>query len=96
LWRRGAALEPPGQIGDVRWVEADGGAEVDNAQLTPLNEALHGPRMDVKQLSRLLCREQRRKRARLRQDSTGCDRRTRRSLPLTAAGVSLSRFALPR
>ena len=46
--RRGAALEPRGQIGDVRWVEADGGAEVDGAQLAALDEALDGPRMDAK------------------------------------------------
>ncbi len=62
---RGAALEPRGQIDDVRWVEADGGAEVDGAQLAALHEALDRPWMDVKQLSRLLRREQGRKKVRL-------------------------------
>jgi hypothetical protein len=38
-------------------VEADGGAEVDGAQLAALNEALDGPRMDAKERSRLLRRE---------------------------------------
>lgn len=93
---RGAPLDPRREIGDVRRIKADGGAEVDSAQLAPLDEALDGPRMDAKQLSGLVRREQRRERARLRQDTTRGDRYTRLSSLVTPATVFLSRVVLWR
>lgn len=80
------ALEPCCQIGEVGWIEADGGAEVDGAQLSALDEALDGPGMDAKEAGCLLRREERRSGARLRLNATRGDRRLRASLPVKWGG----------
>lgn len=46
-WPRSAALEPGGQIGEVRSIEANGGANVDGGELAALDQALDGAWVDV-------------------------------------------------
>jgi hypothetical protein len=86
----GSALEPRRQVGDVPRVEANGGADVDGAQLAALDKTLDGPRMNAQKRRRLPCREKRGWR-RLRLRTTGGDTRARLALPITSARVSVSR-----
>jgi hypothetical protein len=51
-------LHAPCQVGEIARVEADGRAEVDRRQLTALDEALDGPRVNVQQPGRFTRRQQ--------------------------------------
>jgi hypothetical protein len=57
-WSRSAPLEPGGQIGEVRSIEANSGANVNRGELAALDQALDGARMDVQQIGRLVGREE--------------------------------------
>jgi hypothetical protein len=57
-WSRSAALEPRSQIGEVRSIEADGGANMNRGELAALDQALDGAGMDMQQVGRFLGREE--------------------------------------
>ena len=51
-------LEAPYQAAELEGIEADRAAEVDCGELSAFDQALHGARVDVEQLSGLACRQE--------------------------------------
>jgi hypothetical protein len=77
-WRAFSTFQAGRESGDIDWIESDRSAEVDDGELTALDQSLHGARVHAEKLHGLLRRQQRLKRVlrldRLRQRVTRHDR----------------------
>jgi hypothetical protein len=83
-------LEMRDQAAELEGIETDRAAEVDCGKLPSLDQALHGARVDMEQLSCLACRQECGPIGDVAGHVDGCHRRRR----LNSGGFRASRFEL--